>query len=338
MKRLDITDQEVLNSIEEKYSIAKADAVLRASEAADNLLDTIEYYNSHPYEEVCLTLKKKVELKLEIMDKETALKNATVLAFKNKGRKQVSEAEVKEIMDKLKPNEAANIVRNYKQITYKEEVGKELKHAKLNYDFFTSIKDTDRMKYAALFQELHLAGDLYKSRINAVEETAKEYDLDPPLCLEETNAINSVGVRILSTDVMDEGEVSLIAKARANFDKIHGHFEKDETTYVKITALSFMAGACNFLHHINHSTEIPPALIAAGGTFAVLMAGLITIFNASDIKEYFRDKKALQEAKSLGLTNLLENWCDAFKHFNELETKIKNDASKEKSGGANGLH
>ena len=337
MKRLDITDQEVLNSIEEKYSISKANAVLKASEAADKLLYTIDYYNSHSYDDVCLSLKKKVELQLEIMDKETALKNATMLAFKNKGIYDASESDVKDIMDKLSTSEAANIIRNYKRITYKEEVSKELKSAKLNYDFFTSIKDTNKMQYASLFQELQLAGDLYRSRLDAIKNTADELGLEEPLCLENIDAIHSEGVRILATSDTDENEKSFIAKTREKLSNIKEHFGNDETMYAKITALSFMAGACNFLNRINHSTELTPALISAGGTFAVLMAGLTTINNAANIKNYFKNKSTIEEAKNLGVINLLENWCYALKEFNEFETNIKYNA-KENNGGANGLH
>jgi hypothetical protein len=110
----------------------------------------------------------------------------------------------------------------------------------------------------------------------------------------------------------------------------------DKTIATLITGTSAMAAACQFVNYTNHRADIVPALLSSAGVFALGMAILTTLYNATEVKDFFKDTKTVEEAKKLGLLSLLVNWGTAEKKFSDYQEKVQNTKTPE--GGRNGLY
>jgi hypothetical protein len=73
---------------------------------------------------------------------------------------------------------------------------------------------------------------------------------------------------------------------------------------------------------------------------AVIIAMMTTSMNSDSVKGYFKDKETIEEAKRLGLLDLLVNWAIADKEFYDTKDKIKRENTSIEGivGGNNGLH
>ena len=338
-KQFDINNPELLESIETKFRKKKDEVVLNSNITGEKMISTIDYYKSHSLEEVLEIITNEIKEKYKKMDTKTALRNATILAFKNKGREDVPEKEIQGIIKKVTPDAASIIIANYKKIAIDKELQKALEDERKSYEFFSSIPEEEKVHFAALYQDMCLAQDLYKAKENSIKETAKEFDLELPSCFSNISAVDSESNRVIGMRDANENETSIRNNIKEKLSKISDFMEENRTPLTLSFGVSFMAGACAFLSKINKSAELAPALTSGIITTSLLMAGLVTVLNSLDIKQFFEDKKSLKEAKELGLFGLLVNACDATKEFNTLSDKVKKEANLlENNGGYNGLH
>ena len=333
MKRLDISDIQVLNIIESKFGISKANAVIDANEVAEKLINNIEYYQSHTYEEACSNAKKELRDEINSMDRKTALRNATMLAFKNKGILEVPEQEVQNIMDRLTNSVASNIIGNYKEITFKEQLSGKLHSVKLNYDAYAHMSDSDKFEYVALFQEMYLSEELFKAKITAIKDTASEQNLDVPLCLDNMSTIRKEGTRIIKKDELNSKDKGIITGIRTALKYTFNSPEDDDLSKNLKRALGFISAACTATASMNQKIDLPSILGKSAAVFALVMASLTVITNSYEIKSFFEDRFTLKEAEKLGLIDLLVNYEVSRNEFINFSKKVENI----NDGGPNGL-
>lgn len=281
--RLDVTDPEVISSIEEKFTTKKANAVIEAEGVANKLFYSIEYYKSHSLEEICADVRNQIKEKTKDKD--------------------------------FKETEAV--------------LNKELERAKTSFEFFNKLDGQTMTEFTALYQEMYLGEEIYKARTSAIKETATEYGVSLPLCLANEVSVSARANKIISLTDTNEKERSLIGKMTESL-------RNDKTNAALIAGTSVMVAACQFVNYTNHRADIVPALLSSAGVFALSMAILTTLYNASEIKEFFKDTRTVEEAKKLGLLNLLVNWGTAEKKFSDYQEKVQNTKTPE--GGRNGLH
>lgn len=339
-KRLDTKDANILSVIEKKFSKKKSDAVIEANKNGEQMLSTIEFFKSYSFEEICELRRKEIVDKYANMDNKTALRNATIYAFKTKGRENVPEKDIQEIIKKVTPEVAKTIIGRYKKIACEQEIKDDLVKAKLDYDFFSSVPDEEKINFSAIYQEMCLADDLFKARKQSIIETAKEFNLDLPSCITNIGPLYAESENIAGITDANENEKTFISKMKDKFNKVADYFDENQNAITLSGALSFVSGACAFLGYINHKADATPAMALAVGTASVMMAGLMTLYNSSEIRSFFKDKKSINEAKDLGLLGQLVYLETAMKSYNDISEKYKTDYIKEfeKKGGSNGLH
>ncbi len=337
-ERLNVMDLTVKRIIDEKYAVKKNNLTIESNKICERMVSTIDFYKNHSFEEVCVIKKNKLEKEFNEMSQDTALRNATILAFKNKGKLYVSDDVIKDVTSKITPDAATNIIANYKKIAFKEKLDKVLKDERKNYEFFGRIPDEEKIRFSSLYQEMILSEDLLKAREASISETAKELEKDLPLCLENKDIVSSEGLRIFSINEADDNEKAFITKVKEACAKTAGILEEQERGIALSMGVSVTAGACAFVGHINNSLQLNPAITSAVLLSSFTMATCMALYNSYDIKCFFENKKTLFEAKELGLIDLLVNWGNATKTYSVESEKYKSDFIRQMEGGKNGLH
>lgn len=337
-KRLDVKDPNVRKLIDEKYAVKKNSITIESNNIGEQMVHTIEFYKSHSFEEICEIRKKELEKEFREMDQATALRNATILAFKNKGKTNVPKKLIQDVINKITPEAAVNIIANYKKIGFKDRLDEIYKSEKMSYEFFGSIPDEEKIRFSSIYQEMVISQDVFKAREESIKETAKELELDLPLCLENKDTVSAESSRIISMSEADEKERTFINKVKESCNKAADFFEEKENLISLSFGSSVAVGACAFVNYLNHSIQLNPAIASAVFASSLTMATCMALFNSYDIKCYFEDKKTISEAKELGLIDLLVNMSIATKAYNDEAEKYKSDYIRQMEGGKNGLH
>ena len=268
------------------------------------------------------------------MSDEEALRQATIRAFAENGTKNPKEEKIKEVMKRVNPSDAANIISNYKRRAYAEKIEAEQKSARSNYPLFIQVDDRDKYEFAGKYEEMCLAQEFYNARKDAIVDVAKALKMKEPKCLSNMVPVMKKADRIVKLEDPNEREHAFINNVREKMGAVADYLDENQNDLALSFGLGFVSGACVFLASINQNADGAPALAKAIATTAVITAGAVTVFNIPEIKDYFKDQKSIKEAKALGLLDDLTRWGKTTKTFEEMKDRIE---AKNKKGGPNGL-
>jgi hypothetical protein len=324
----------VLRKIKVKFAEKEKELRLANSANVTILPSVIDFYKTHSIDEVCEAIKKEVTAEFANMPDEEALKQATIRAFAENGTKNPKEEKVKEVMRRVTPSDAANIIGNYKRKACAEKIVAEQKSARSNYPLFIQVDDKDKYEFAGKYEEMCLAQEFYNARKETIVEVAEALKMKEPKCLSNMVPVMKKADRIVKLEDPNEREHAFINNVREKMGAVSDYLDENQNDLALSFGVGFVSGACVFLASINQNADGAPALAKAVATAAVMTAGLVTIFNTPEIKDYFKDQKSIKEAKALGLLDDLTRWGKTTKTFEEIKDRIE---AKNKKGGPNGL-
>ena len=337
-EKTEIKEFEITETVLEKIRVILAEKRKKLQLAntmdVEKLPSVIDFYKTHSIDEVCEAIKKEVTAEFVNMSDEEALRQATIRAFAEDGTKNPEEEKIKEIMKRVTPSDAVNIIGNYKRRACAEKIVAEQKSARSNYPLFIQVDDKDKYEFAGKYEEMCLAQEFYNARKEAIVDAAKSLKMKEPKCLSNMALVMKKADRIVKLEEPNEREHAFINNVREKMGAVADYLGENQDDLALSFGTGFVSGACVFLASINQNADGAPALAKAVATAAVMTAGLVTIFNTSEIKDYFKDQKSIKEAKTLGLLEDLTRWGKTTKTFEEIKNRIE---AKNKKGGPNGL-
>jgi hypothetical protein len=339
---LDIKDPKVIEKIIKKYSIQVGDAEEKVTKAVESLKSRIEYSRTHTEEEIYAAIEKKTKEEYVEMDNNKALRSAIIKEFAKKSSKKLPEEAIENAIKKMTDERKRQLIIRYKNAWYKEAMNQRTKEVETHYPIYSCLNEKEMEEYIELYAENYLKGLLFHAREDAIKETADELGVKPPLCITNMKAVDAVSNRIIKTEDQDEQDKIKAGGLRERFKRL--------SLAVRKTAVPTLAeiGVCQIIvpfvgymaHSVYNKSDVTAGVVIASE--AIIVAGAVISFQSENIRGYFKDKETVEEAKKLGILDLLVNWGKAWMKLDEYEAKLNTKYCSideiVEGGNKNGLH
>ena len=351
-ERLDITKPKNIELIDAKYSELVKKSESDAELEAEKYAYTIRYYKDNTIDKIYEDIKNRTSREISFLSNDRALVEAIKYELKEKDKdgkeKKVPSWMIEGIVKELTDERKEIIIKRYKEKKYKMLVDKRKEEANKNIEEFSLIDDGNEETYVNNFQNLCLARNKFHARKRAIIETAAELGVEPPVCVSnireianETEKVLNDTDKIIFIDKMDEEDKAFKKKIKSGIDKLDNYIKDNLKPTLLSVGVANLSSAIASMLFINAGGNVPEAVGLYVISCPIVFGALSAIYNSSEIREFFRNKKTVKEAWDLGLINLMADWTLADKEFSEFDKNAKDDMfSVEIDGGKknNGLH
>ena len=351
-ERLDITKPKNLELIDLKYNELVKKSESDAEKEAERYAYTIRYYKDNTLEKIYDDIKIKTSREISVLSDDRALVEAIQFELREKDKdgkeKKVPSWMIEGIINELTDERKEIIIKRYKEKKFKMLLDKRKEEAVKNIEEFSLIDDSNEDTYVNNFQNLCLARNKFNARKRAIVETASELGVEPPVCVSnirgianETEKVLNDTDKIIFVDKIDEEDKSFKKKIKSGIDKLDNYFKENLKPTLLSIGVANLSSAIASMLFINAGGNVPEAVGLYVISCPIVFGALSAIYNSSEIREFFRNKKTVKEAWDLGLINLMADWTLADKEFSEFDKNAKDDMfSVEIDGGKknNGLH
>lgn len=351
-ERLDITKPKNIELIDAKYSELVKKSESDAELEAEKYAYTIRYYKDNTIDKIYEDIKNRTSREISFLSNDRALVEAIKYELREKDKdgkeKKVPSWMIEGIVKELTDERKEIIIKRYKEKKYKMLVDKRKEEANKNIEEFSLIDDGNEETYVNNFQNLCLARNKFHARKRAIIETAAELGVEPPVCVSnireianETEKVLNDTDKIIFIDKMDEEDKAFKKKIKSGIDKLDNYIKDNLKPTLLSVGVANLSSAIASMLFINAGGNVPEAVGLYVISCPIVFGALSAIYNSSEIREFFRNKKTVKEAWDLGLINLMADWTLADKEFSEFDKNAKDDMfSVEIDGGKknNGLH
>lgn len=341
MEVLDITNQKVLEQIISKYSIKVSEADTKSKQTAKDLSESIDYYRTHNEEEIISDIKAEAFEKISSLDDNNALRLAAISKFAKESNKKIPDEYIKSTINKLSEDRKKQLIKEYKTETFNTYVNKKVNSMRKNNNFWFYMTDEQKKKYVSLYKDFSLAKDLLDARISAIKETADENGVLPPSCITNMKPVDKIANRVIKIEDQDKQDRIVAGGIKEKITRLFNDLQKNMgPTAIEIGICQIFVPFIGYM--VNALYERKDATIKAIiATEAVIIAGAVISFNSDTIRDFFKDQKTIEEAKKLGILDLLINCGRANMKFASYTKKLEKEygtINEIVNGGNNGLH
>lgn len=334
---LDVSNPEVINQVNKEYEKYKPYIEEEARKDAIDLLNSITYYKYTSQEDIYADIKRRARMKYLEMNDNYALTQALTekLKEKYKNSKESNEviakkiyAEEKTIRSTLKDEQKQDIIKSYKQDKYSKTVEIETKKADDSIMTFSLMSEEEKNNYVGLYYKLSLNKNKYDFRKRAISSVSNQMGVKSPECLKETAPLFNKANRIVNMEEQTEKDKELKTKIKDKIDKLDKAIYQNLRLTLLTIGVSVLTPTVIGMYIIQNSGNEALAIKSVLVGCPLIIAGITAAYKSQDIKDYFHDKKTLDEAKKLGLIDSLVDWSKSSKEFEKYDKKLKKEHKK----------
>lgn len=351
-ERLDITKPKNIELIDAKYSELVKKSESDAELEAEKYAYTIRYYKDNTIDKIYEDIKNRTSREISFLSNDRALVEAIKYELREKDKdgkeKKVPSWMIEGIVKELTDERKEIIIKRFKEKKFNMLLDKRKEEAVKNIEEFSLIDDGNEETYVNNFQNLCLARNKFHARKRAIIETAAELGVEPPVCVSNLKEIANEAEKVLNdedkiifVDKIDEEDKAFKKKIKSGIDKLDNYIKDNLKPTLLSVGVANLSSAIASMLFINAGGNVPEAVGLYVISCPIVFGALSAIYNSSEIREFFRNKKTVKEAWDLGLINLMADWTLADKEFSEFDKNAKDDMfSVEIDGGKknNGLH
>ena len=313
-RRLDIYDEEVLERIEKEYKIRRERAYRKSVKDTKELVDTIDSYRSHSYEEICAQIVSIGKERYLTMDDETAYEAALYEFYMTSNEKNVAFSRltddekvikanryIEDVMKHSTEQDVKNAADVYRRKSFEKYVTTEKENAYVYHTLFNILEAEEAKDYMALYQEYRYGEELLKARIYSIKKVAHEEGVALPLCLEDSQSIKAVKKevrRVVKTEEITDEEKPFFERAKAAGNYGMRVLKENANLALKIASMSVLLGTGAYMGVYSITKDTNAAMGAMAATIPITGVASSLLFRYIGMKD---DADSIAEAKQIGL-------------------------------------
>lgn len=333
--RLNISDLEVKDIIEDIFEDKEKDAEIETEKAVTMLKNRIEFYRSSTLEDVL----SKIEVPTAISSARNAdeLKIAIYTALLDeRGKLELSDEECKSIDDiisGLTDDQSKLAIEWYKNRVINEFRRIKTEKARKEYTLFKYMSDEEVKEYIDKYKEAYLAGSLLNARKSSIHYAAKECNASDPLCLAYEEPVEEKTTKIVKREKQNLKDYSIKKRIKEDMAGLFKAIEEHAPNLARAIIGSHLFGI--FLTvALNSELDIssPQRVMLFMTTSSLITAAASVIICSKNIINYMEDQMVINEAKKTGLYDLAIKYGRACSDLTTFENAIKNSAKKIETG------